>query len=120
MLGPGEILDLLRIGATTRVEDAARRPLFLPGQRVLTRKINPLTHTRLPRYCRGRRGVIDRVHGLYALPDLRALGDETTREYCYSVRFTMRELWGEDASPVDSLLIDLWDSYLLPDAAGEP
>ena len=33
-------------------------------------------------------------------------------QHLYSVRFTARELWGEDASPRDSVQIDMWDSYL--------
>ena len=33
-------------------------PRFKVGDGVLTRNINPLGHTRLPRYARGRRGVI--------------------------------------------------------------
>jgi nitrile hydratase len=28
--------------------------------------------------------------------------------------FAARELWGEQASPHDSLYIDLWDDYLEP------
>jgi hypothetical protein len=28
------------------------------------------------------------------------------------VRFTARELWGEDASERDSVSVDLWESYL--------
>jgi nitrile hydratase len=30
----------------------------------------------------------------------------------YSVRFAARELWGDDASPRDSVYIDMWESYL--------
>jgi nitrile hydratase subunit beta len=30
----------------------------------------------------------------------------------YSVQFAARELWGEDASPNDSVYIDMWDDYL--------
>jgi nitrile hydratase len=28
------------------------------------------------------------------------------------VRFTARELWGEDASPRDTISLDLWEPYL--------
>ena len=118
MLSAADILDLLAAGATTKVEDPSRAPLFVPGQPVVTRNLNPRTHTRLPRYCRGKRGVVVKVHGLFALPDVRAIGDEDTREYCYAVRFPMTELWGPQGAAGDSLTIDLWDSYLLP-AEGE-
>jgi hypothetical protein len=30
----------------------------------------------------------------------------------YSVRFEARELWGPDASPIDTVYVDLWDDYL--------
>jgi hypothetical protein len=30
------------------------------------------------------------------------------------VRFTARELWGENASTRDSVYLDLWDDYLEP------
>lgn len=114
MLNADQLLAALRAGATTLIHDPDRQPGFSVGTPVLTRNINPPTHTRLARYCRGRRGVVVKVHGLYALPDLRALGDEVTREWCYAVRFSLRELWGEAAPAGDSLTIDLWDSYLLP------
>lgn len=117
--GPEQIIEMLEAGASTRVDPPTHAAPFAVGQVVVTRNIHPRTHTRLPRYCRGKRGQIERVHGLHAYPDRRALGDESTPEFCYSVRFTMRELWGEDAPARDSLLIDLWDSYLLPTGAGE-
>ncbi|MCS0495832.1 nitrile hydratase subunit beta [Ancylobacter sp. MQZ15Z-1] len=117
--GPEEIVRLLDVGATTRVDPPPHPAPYEVGQVVVTRNLHPRTHTRLPRYCRGKRGEIVRVHGMYALPDRRALGDESTPEYCYSVRFTMRELWGEEAPARDSLLIDLWDSYLEPAGAEE-
>lgn len=109
-----DIVRMLDEGATTRVDPPTRPCAFAAGQRIVTRNLNPLTHTRLPRYCRGKRGEIVRIHGMYALPDRRALGDVSTPEYCYSVRFTMRELWGEEGAAQDSLLIDLWDSYIDP------
>lgn len=118
MLNAEQLLAALRAGATTRIDDPAREPPFTVGTPVLTRNLNPPTHTRLARYCRGKCGVVVKVHGLYALPDRRALGDEVTREWCYAVRFSLRELWGESAPAGDSLTIDLWDSYLLPAPAG--
>jgi nitrile hydratase len=30
------------------------------------------------------------------------------------VRFTARELWGEEAAPQDCVYVDLWDDYLEP------
>ena len=92
--------------------DPAIRPLFKVGQRVRARNIHPLGHTRLPRYARGKTGMIMRDHGVYGFPDTNAhfLGEK--RQHVYSVRFAARELWGESASPRDFVYIDMWDDYL--------
>jgi nitrile hydratase len=88
------------------------RPLFKVGQRVRARNINPTGHTRLPRYARGRTGVIVQDHGVYTFPDTNAHFQGEKRQHVYSVRFAARELWGADASPRDSVYLDLWDDYL--------
>jgi nitrile hydratase subunit beta len=91
---------------------AAVSPRFKIGQRVRARNINPTGHTRLPRYARGKVGVIDRDHGVFLFPDTNAefLGEKP--QHVYSVRFAARELWGELASPLDSVHVDMWDDYL--------
>jgi nitrile hydratase subunit beta len=87
-------------------------PTFRVGQSVRARNIHPLGHTRLPRYCRGRRGAIAIDHGVFIFPDTHAAGQGTKPQRVYSVRFTARELWGPDASPRDCVHVDLWDDYL--------
>jgi nitrile hydratase subunit beta len=87
-------------------------PLFRVGQRVRVRNMNPVGHTRLPRYARGKAGEIHRDHGVYQFPDTSAQGLGDKRQHVYAVRFTARELWGESASPRDFIQIDLWDDYL--------
>jgi nitrile hydratase beta subunit len=94
--------------------DPRVRPLFRVGQRVRARNLNPPGHTRLPRYARGRIGTIDRDHGVYVFPDTRAHFRGEKRQHVYSVRFTARELWGQQASPRDSVHLDMWDDYLEP------
>ena len=93
-------------------KDPSIRPLFQVGQRVRARNINPVGHTRLPRYARGKTGQIARDHGVYAFPDTNAQYKGEKRQHVYSVRFASRELWGEQASPRDSVYIDMWDDYL--------
>ncbi len=93
-------------------QDSAVRPLFRVGQRVRARNINPTGHTRLPRYARGKAGVIVRDHGVYVFPDTNAHFQGEKRQHVYSVRFTARELWGDAASQRDSVHIDMWDDYL--------
>jgi nitrile hydratase beta subunit len=94
--------------------DVAVAPRFQIGQRVRARNVNPTGHTRLPRYARGKVGMIDRDHGVYVFPDTNAhfLGEKP--QHVYSVRFASRELWGEQGSPRDAVYIDLWDDYLEP------
>jgi nitrile hydratase len=89
-------------------------PRFAPGQAVLTRNINPVGHTRLPRYARGRHGVVERDCGVFAFPDSAAAGEGQNPQHVYSVRFEARELWGPAASAADRIYIDLWDDYLDP------
>jgi len=98
-------------GAMLKVEVA---PRFRAGQRVRARKINPAGHTRLPRYARGRTGVIERDRGVQAFPDTHLTAPVASAQHVYSVRFTARELWGEAASPRDAVYLDLWDDYLEP------
>ena len=61
---------------------------------------------------RGKAGVIVRDHGVYTFPDTNAHGQGEKRQHVYSVRFSARELWGDSASPRDSVHLDLWDDYL--------
>jgi len=93
-------------------DDPRVRPSFKVSQRVRARNINPTGHTRLPRYARGKTGVIVRDHGVYLFPDSNAHFQGEKRQHVYSVRFAARELWGASASPRDSMHLDLWDDYL--------
>jgi nitrile hydratase len=92
--------------------DADAKARFKVGERVRTHKINPTGHTRLPRYARGREGVVERHHGIFVFPDTNAHFQGEQPQHLYSVRFRAQELWGESASPRHSVYLDLWDSYL--------
>jgi nitrile hydratase subunit beta len=87
---------------------------FQVGQQIRTRNINPESHTRLPRYARAKRGTVERSHGVFVFPDTNALFQGENPQHLYSVRFSARELWGEQAAARDSIYLDLWDSYLEP------
>ena len=75
-------------------EATARRARFAVGDRVRTRNIHPHTHTRLPRYARGKVGTVERVHGCHVFPDSNARFDGEDPQWLYTVRFSARELWG--------------------------
>jgi len=83
---------------------------FHAGQRVRARNINPVGHTRLPRYARGKLGTIMRDYGVFVFPDADGLGE--IPQHVYSVRFEARELWGNAASQSDTVYVDLWDDHL--------
>ena len=102
---------LFRSGNPKR-RDVAVAPKFQAGQRVRARNIHPRTHTRLPRYARGKVGVIERDHGVFVFPDTNAQGLGEKPQHVYSVRFTARELWGEQAKPKDTVVVALWDDHL--------
>ena len=87
---------------------------FSVGQSVRAKNVHPVHHTRLPRYARGKRGTIERNHGIFVFPDTNAHVGGEHPQHVYSVRFTARELWGSQAAPQDSVYMDLWDDYLEP------
>jgi nitrile hydratase beta subunit len=85
---------------------------FKAGQRVRARNMNPVGHTRLPHYVRGKVGTIERDADVEELQDsdIRGLGEKL--QHVYTVRFAARELWGEQASRHDSVYVAMWESYL--------
>jgi nitrile hydratase subunit beta len=117
VLRAADVRDVLAAGSPyARPVDTPAR--FAVGDRVRTRNINPSGHTRLPRYARARTGVVEQVHGAYVLPDTNAHGRGEHPGWVYSVRFTGRELWGEDADDGLSVVIDAWETYLEPAGPG--
>ena len=108
-----EVASFLRNRRNARLDDDVP-PKFRPGDRVLARNDHPAGHTRLPRYARGRRGVVDRDHGVFIFPDTHAMTRDRKPQHCYSVRFAARELWGPHAHARDSVYVDLWDDHLDP------
>jgi nitrile hydratase beta subunit len=93
---------------------AAAPARFAVGERVQARTINPATHTRLPRYVRGRRGMIEAVRGCHVFPDSAAIGAGDNPQWLYTVVFSGRELWGDDADPALSVSVEAFEPYLLP------
>jgi nitrile hydratase len=112
-LRPEDVPRLLRNRRAARLDDPVP-PKFKAGDAVLARNANPIGHTRIPRYVRGRRGVIDRDHGVFIFPDTHAAGLGRKPQHVYSVRFGAGELWGPDGHARDAVYVDLWDDYLDP------
>lgn len=112
-LKASEVAVFLRNRRNARLDDDVL-PRFEAGDRVVARNIHPVGHTRLPRYARGRHGVIDRDHGVFIFPDTNAMSRDKKPQHCYSVRFAARELWGPEAAACDSVYVNLWDDHLDP------
>jgi nitrile hydratase len=93
------------------------RARYSKGDRVRGRNLNPVGHTRLPRYVRGKSGVVVRGWGVFVFPDTNAHHAGTKPQHCYSVSFDARELWGKSANSRERVYIDLWEDYLEPVAS---
>lgn len=85
---------------------------FMVGDEIRTKVMHPESHTRLPRYARGVKGVIERVHGTHVFADSNAAGDGEDPQWLYSVAFKGTDVWGPDSDPALTLRIDLWEPYL--------
>ncbi len=91
------------------------------AERVRVRAIHPPGHIRAPAYLRGKVGWIERALGSFANPEQRAYALPADDRQLYRVRFTMSELWGENAEcpgdTVDAEIFEHWLERLEPDAA---
>jgi hypothetical protein len=111
LLTPDIVPVVVATGASARVAEDVE-PHFRAGNKVRVRNHNPTTHTRLPGYLRGKRGVVEKDYGVFAFPDTHAHGLGEKPQHCYSVRFSARELWGPTAPERDTLRVDVFDDYM--------
>jgi nitrile hydratase beta subunit len=111
VLTPGDVLKVLHRGGPTE-RDTNTQCRFKPGDQVRARNINPLSHTRLPRYVRGHVGTVERVIGFHVFPDSNAHGGGENPQWLYTVRFSGEELWGPDGDPTTQVSVDAWEPYL--------
>ncbi|MDO1584440.1 nitrile hydratase subunit beta [Rhizobium oryzicola] len=103
---------LAKGGPCDRPLDTA--PRFVVGQKVRTLNINPIGHTRLPRYARAKIGVVEAVQGSFVYPDDNAHGRGENPQWVYTVVFDGEEIWGRGSDPTLTVSIDAWESYLEP------
>jgi nitrile hydratase subunit beta len=104
-----------RIMARGKFARQPRAPArFNVGDRVRAKNINPVTHTRLPRYVRGHAGVVELNHGAQVFPDSASIGAGENPQWLYTVVFEGTELWGADADPTVKVSIDAFEPYLEP------
>jgi len=103
---------LHRGGPTMREPTGPAR--FTVGNQVRARMIHPATHTRLPRYVRGRVGTIAAVRGVHVFPDSNARGAGEDPQWLYTVAFNGVEIWGPESDPAIEVTVDAWEPYLEP------
>lgn len=117
-LGPAlaakDVERTMASGFSLRMPEVAVEPGFRIGDRVRAKNMHPSTHTRLPRYARGKFGLIRADHGVFSFADSNARGDGPAPQHLYTVMFEAREIWGADAPTADKLYLDLWEAYLDP------
>ena len=110
------VKKLLHMGGPTK-RDSTTEKKFNLGESVSVRTNNSNTkveegHTRLPDYVKGRTGKVIAYHGSHVLPDTNAhfLGENP--EALYSVEFKSQDLWDKCEHVEDTVVVDLWESYL--------
>lgn len=89
--------------------ETSTQPAFAPGEPIVARNHHPPGHTRLPRYVRGRPGIIAAVQGFHVFPDANADGQGEDPHWLYSVAFRARDLFGAGSHEV---FVDCWEPYL--------
>jgi len=85
------------------------------GERVRVRLDMPPGHIRTPAYLRGKIGEIERTLGPFPNPEQLAYRRKGTPLPLHRVRFTMAEVWGENAeTPTDTLEAEIYAHWLEP------
>ncbi|POF32376.1 nitrile hydratase subunit beta [Roseibium marinum] len=106
-----DVADVLAKGAPVdRPRQQAAR--YRVGDRVHTKRMHPVTHTRLPRYARDVAGRIEVIHGVHVFPDANAHDKGEQPAWLYGIAFKGTDIWGPDSDPNLSLRLDLWEPYL--------
>ena len=96
-----QVEGLIRHGIPATRDDGRVTPAFCVGAIVRARNIEITGHTRLPRYIRGKIGVIAAHRGSHVFPDTAAHDLGENAQPLYTVRFDAKELWGNNLTRRD-------------------
>jgi nitrile hydratase subunit beta len=110
-LAADKVAATIAAGASTRQPEEGIMARFLAGDGVAARNIHPAGHTRLPRYVRGKPGVVVADRGVFSFPDSNSADQGLRPQHVYTVAFDARALWGDDTT-AESVCVDLWEDYL--------
>ena len=110
------VKKLLHMGGPTKRESTKEKKFNL-GDTVSVRANNSNTrvekgHTRLPDYVKGMAGKVIAYHGSHVFPDANAHFLGECPEALYSVEFKSKDLWDKCEHVEDTVIVDLWESYL--------
>ena len=110
------VKKLLNMGGPTK-RDSIKERKFNLGESVFVRTNNSNTrvdrgHTRLPNYVKGMTGKVIAYHGSHVFPDANAHFLGESPEALYSIEFNSQDLWGKCEHVEDTVVVDLWESYL--------
>ena len=110
------VKKLLHLGGPTKRESTKEKKFNL-GDTVSVRADNSNTrvekgHTRLPDYVKGMAGKVIAYHGSHVFPDANAHFLGESPEALYSVEFKSQDLWDKCEHVEDTVVVDLWESYL--------
>ena len=100
---------VLAIGSPATI-DLPLAATYKFGDIVRVVNLDPTSHTRVPRYARGKAGKVELNHGVHIFPDQNAEGVKEG-QHLYSIAFTAEELWGIEGS-MDTIRIDIWEPHL--------
>ena len=89
------------------------------GAKVRVHQRYPAGHIRAPHYLRGKIGTIERTLGPFKNPERLAYGLDAEDRHLLRVRFSMAEIWGDDAeNSSDTIDAEIYEHWLEPvDAA---
>lgn len=89
-------------------------PKYRAGDRVAVRAAFPIGHVRTPYYIRGKRGVIERLCGVYGNPEELAYARPgLPRQPLYRVRFYQREVWTDyHGHPEDTVDVEIFQHWI--------
>ena len=110
------VKKLLHMGGATK-RDSTTEKKFNLGETVSVRTKNSNArvergHTRLPDYVKGMVGKVIAYHGSHVFPDANAHFLGESPEALYSVEFKSQDLWDKCEHVEDTVVVDLWESYL--------
>ena len=94
---------------------SGEQPAFEIGDRLRVMKRSPIGHYRVPRYLRGKIGVVEAViHPAAVDNEEEAFGRNAgSRSFYYRMAFRMTDVWpGYAGSPRDGLRIEVFQTWL--------